>query len=146
MDALKTIWRRIEEPESPLRVTKSLASGLNHIDRISAILKLQKELLPSVKNLSPPPGEKILAPLRDREEQLAKAAELFRLNCTSYTRTTERKNSHTFLTVTAGTGFGKTRFCNELGQLLQKTELVRKEVCFDYQSSIVDNQVTLFRF
>lgn len=131
-NSVLAVWQRIEDPESPKRVTKLMAAGLDRGERMATVLKLQTQLMPAVNAVRPPLAELNLAPLRDRDEQLTKAATLFQLNCKSYTRTTEHKNAHLFLTVTAGTGFGKTRFCSELGRLLQNTELtVRQKVrCF----------------
>lgn len=56
-------------------------------------------------------------PLMDREEAVRDVQSFIECNATAYLSVTRRKSSYKFLTVTAGTGFGKTRLCHEISSI-----------------------------
>lgn len=59
-------------------------------------------------------------PLMDREDASRYIEMFFVSNATAYQNKTDRKNNYRFLTVTAGTGFGKTRLCNEVTNIAKR--------------------------
>jgi hypothetical protein len=60
-------------------------------------------------------------PLMDREEAVRDVQRFIECNATAYLSMARRKNSYNFLTVTAGTGFGKTRLCQEISSIAVKS-------------------------
>jgi hypothetical protein len=76
-------------------------------------------------------------PLMDREEAVRDVQSFIECNATAYLSVTRRKSSYKFLTVTAGTGFGKTRLCHEISSIAVKSradvlKASERHTCFYY--------------
>lgn len=109
-----TTYRISMGSSSPMRINPAFIARLQQDDGIIAIHALMKKLEPNIRIEAGVPNNIPKMPLMDREGAVRDIEMFFASNSTAYQNKTDRKNNYRFLTVTSGTGFGKTRLCKEV--------------------------------
>ncbi len=124
-DAIRAAAYRISKgSSSPVRMNPAFIARLPQDEGIIAIHALRQQLEPNIRKIieAGVPNNVPKMPLMDREGAVRAIETFFKSNARAYQSQTDRKNNYRFLTVTSGTGFGKTRLCKEVTGIAKRLD------------------------